>query len=107
MSFCQPVSGEMPSVINPSNHLSISSLSRVKPACDMPHLTVMLRRCGVASLISEPTGCIHLGEISANVVNTLHPSLKRKKNPSYIFFRLMMEKNFEKPGITYSQANTL
>lgn len=59
MSFCQPVSGGMLSVINPADHLSINSFSRVKLVCDMLHFTVMLRRCGTASFIfSEPTGCI-------------------------------------------------
>lgn len=61
MSFCQPVSSGMLSVINPSDHLSINYFSRVKPVCDMLHFTVMLWRCGTASLIfSEPTGSIFL-----------------------------------------------
>ena len=61
MSFCQPVPGGMLSVINPSEHLSINSFSRVKPVCDMLHLTAMLWSCGPASLIfSASTGCICL-----------------------------------------------
>lgn len=63
MSFCQPVSGGMLSVINPSGHLSINYSSRVKPVCDMLHFTAMLRSSGTASLIfSEPAGGICLKE---------------------------------------------
>lgn len=61
MSFCQPVPGQILSVINPSNHLSINFFSRVRFVCHMLHLTVMLRSCRTALLIfSEPKGQTHL-----------------------------------------------
>lgn len=50
MSFCQPVSGGMLSVINPSNNLSINYFSRVKPVCDMLHLISVLLSSGTASV---------------------------------------------------------
>lgn len=52
MSFCQPVPGQIPSAINPSNHLSINFLCRVKYVWDMLHLTLqhlMLQSCGTAT----------------------------------------------------------
>lgn len=114
MSFCQPVSGGMLSVINSSNHLSINYFSRVRPICDMLHFTAMLRSCGTASLIfSVPTGCIclrgkkvtHLTNIpSACHHNTEKSWLTRHCNRPYL---LKMEKNHLNLFSTYSQAPSI
>lgn len=106
MSFCQPVSGVILSVINPSDHLSINFFSRVKSVCYILHLTAMLRRCDTASLIfSEPTGCIHPRK--TNVQNTSHQ--KTKCNHDISFITVKMAKNFEKllKNFACSRAHTL
>ncbi len=108
MSFCQPVSGGMLSVINPADHISISSFSRVKPVCDMLHFTAMLRSCGTASLIfSEPFAW---GRKTANVQHTSRQSLQPKPNHNHDlpFFTQRWRKtlrNFR--NFVYSQAQTL
>lgn len=84
MSSCQPVSGGMLSVINPSDHISINYCSRVKPACDVLHFTAVVRSCGIASLIfSDPAGSFSHRNQSASLPNiSLSPKLQHIKHCS-------------------------
>lgn len=116
MSFCQPVSGGMLSVINPSNHLSINPFSRVKPACDMLHFIVMLRSRGTALLIfSEPTGRICLRRKNCKCPTNI-ASQKNKTNHNHdlpentisLYFHLRWRKTLRNFwNLVYSQALTL